>query len=128
MVWYDRAGKRLGTVGEPGGYGRPRLSPDQKQLAVDRAGSDIQNSAVWLFDLTRNTASRFTFHPGFNGLPIWSPDGSRIVFTSNWEGAFNLYQKAASGAGSEELILKASSNACASDWSRDGHFIVYEGE
>ena len=113
MVWYDRAGKRLGTVGEPGVYGRPRLSPDQKQLAVDRAGRDTQNAAVWLFDLTRNTASRFTFHPGMNGLPIWSPDGSRIVFTSNWEGAFNLYQKAASGAGSEELILKASSNACA---------------
>src|SRR5438445_3792599 len=81
MVWYDRAGKQLGTVGEPGGYGSPMLSPDQKQLAVDRARIAFQPEAIWLFDLTRNTASRFTFHPGINGFPIWSPDGSRIAFT-----------------------------------------------
>jgi Tol biopolymer transport system component len=126
MVWYDRAGKRLGTVGEPVGYGRPRISPNQKQLAVDRAGRGTLFEAVWLFDQTRNTKSRFTFHPGINGFPIWSPDGSRIVFTSNWEGSFNLYQKAVSGTGSEELLLKPSSNAWARDWSRDGQFIVYE--
>ena len=102
MVWYDRAGKRLGTVGEPGTYGVLKLSPDQKQLVVDRWEGTGSNVAVWVFDLIRNTTSRFTFHPGVNGRPIWSPDGSRIVFTSNWEGSFNLYQKAASGVGSEE--------------------------
>jgi Tol biopolymer transport system component len=128
MVWYDRAGKRLGTVGEPGISGVLKLSPDQKQLAVDRldrwegTGSNV---AVLVFDLIRNTTSRLTFHPGVSGFPIWSPDGSRIVFTSNWEGSFNLYQKPASGVGSEEQILKARS-AWPTDWSRDGHFIVYD--
>ena len=126
MVWYDRSGKRLGTVGEPGGYGLPRLSPDQKQLAVNIGGIDPQNSAVWLLHLTRNTTSRFTFHLGLSARPIWSPDGSRIVFTSGRDGGFNLYQKAASGVGIEELILKTGSDVRASDWSRDGHFIVYD--
>jgi eukaryotic-like serine/threonine-protein kinase len=72
------------------------------------------------------STSRFTFHPSVYRLPIWSPDGGRIVFASNREGAYNLYQKAASGAGSEEQILKASSNVVATDWSRDGQFIVYD--
>src|SRR5204862_5340667 len=75
MVWYDRAGKRLGTVGELGRYGPPRLSPDQKQLAVEREGIDNRHTSVWLFDLARNTASRFTFHPAESGVPLWSPDG-----------------------------------------------------
>ena len=79
MVWYDRAGKRLGTVGEPGIYGVLKLSPDQKQLVVDRWEGTGPNVAVLVFDLIRNTTSRFTFHPGVNGRPIWSPDGSRIV-------------------------------------------------
>jgi Tol biopolymer transport system component len=127
MVWYDRAGKRLGTVGEPGEYMLPRLSPDQKQLAVERYANDFQNSAVWLFDLVRNTASRFTFSSGVNGVPIWSPDGSRIVFNSSREkGILDLYQKATSGAGSEEQILTAGSNVLMPDWSRDGRFIAYE--
>jgi hypothetical protein len=127
MVWYDRAGRRLGTVGEPGQYvAGPRISSNQKLVAVERA--DNANSALWVFDLYRNTALRFTFHASTNRRPVWSPDGSRIVFSSNREGAFSLYQKAVSGESNEEQILKTGSSAFPFDWSRDGRFIVYAEE
>jgi Tol biopolymer transport system component len=126
LVWFDRTGKQLGTVGEAGSYlTGPTFSPDQRRLVIERRNKAAGNSDLWLFDLSRKTASRFTFDPGMSRGGIWSPDGSRIVFNSNREGAFNLYEKAASGIGGEEQILKANSNAFPYDWSRDGRFIVY---
>jgi Tol biopolymer transport system component len=56
---------------------------------------------------------------------VWSPDGSRIVFGSSRDGAWSLYQKSSSGAGSEEAILKSSERKYPSDWSLDGRFILY---
>jgi len=126
LAWFDHTGNLLGMVGEPGRYiNSPSLSPDQKRLIVERLGKDSENSDLWLFDLSRKTGSRFTFDPGVHRQPIWSPDGTRVVFASNREGVFKLYAKAANGIGGEQPILKANSDAFPWDWSRDGRFIVY---
>jgi Tol biopolymer transport system component len=84
------------------------------------------NVDIWLLDLARSSASRFTFDPSLDNSPLWSPDGSRIVFSSNREGNFNLYLKASNGLGSEELVLKSGQHKHPSDWSADGRFIVYD--
>jgi Tol biopolymer transport system component len=69
-------------------------------------------------------ATRFTFYPGINSFPVWSPDGSRIVWVSTREDGRNrFYQKAASGVGQEEPLLNIS--GVPYDWSRDGRFIIY---
>jgi len=75
--------------------------------------------------VTRRTWQRFTFDPGIDESPIWSPDGSHIVWTSYREGAGNLYRKAASGAGPEEALLRSAFRKRAVDWSADGRFILY---
>lgn len=124
LTWTDRSGKEVGLVGQPGNYIRPSLSPDGKRIVVD--GSDLQgNRDVWLFDLTSGNPTRFTFDPAQELFAVWSPDGSRIVFASDRQGPRNLYQRSATGAGKEELLLKTDLNAYASDWSDDGRFIVY---
>ena len=56
---------------------------------------------------------------------VWSPNGGRIVFASNRDGAFDLYQKVSTGAAGEELLLKSSENKYPTDWSSDGRFILY---
>lgn len=68
---------------------------------------------------------RFTFDPAGERDPIWSPDGSRIVFTSNRKGHFDLYQKSASGAGSEELLLESNIDKTPTGFSPDGRFLLY---
>ena len=83
LTWFDRAGTVLGTLGEPDGtMSFPRLSPDGRRVAVFR---NVQGNAdVWLLDGARS--SRFTFDGAEDIFPLWSSDGSRIVFRSSRTG------------------------------------------
>jgi Tol biopolymer transport system component len=125
LVWMDRSGKELGPVGPPGEYNNIRLSPDDKSIAFDRQGSSVRD--VWVLDLVRGVASRITYDPETDNLPIWSPDGQQVLFPSRKSGAFDLYIKAATGAGEEQLLVKMGTpRGWATDWSRDGRFVLYE--
>jgi serine/threonine protein kinase len=125
LTWFDRSGKQLGTVGPPGNYLQPRLSPDEKRAAFARRDSPAARPDIWVIELARGVASRLTSDPAADFLPVWSPDGSRIVFSSNREGSLNLYQKLSSGAGGEEELLKSPGQKQVVDWSPDGRFILY---
>jgi Tol biopolymer transport system component len=98
-LWFDRAGKQIGSLGEPGLYFNLALSPvDDKQVAVDRTDPQTRTNDIWLFDLTRNgVSSRFTTDPAGDSYPLWSPDAKRIVFASYRTGSWSLYEKSASG-------------------------------
>jgi Tol biopolymer transport system component len=60
-------------------------------------------------------------------MAAWSPSGSSVIFSSNRDGRSNLYQKPASGAGKEDLLLKSEDEKFPYDWSRDGRFLLYVG-
>ena len=125
LTWFDRSGKALGTVGPPAGTQWASISPDGARVAMDRRDA-ANNSDIWLLDLTRGAASRFTFGPQLNEWPIWSPDGSHIVFYSFRDGNGNPYQKASSGIGQEEVLDKDPRNNHVNDWSRDGRYLIEE--
>ena len=120
LTWYDRDGKVLGTIGEPGDYRDLALSPDGTRVAYRKRSG--QTSNIWLVDLSRSTSTRFTFGSTVDASPLWSPDGKRIVFRSGND----LYQKLASGVKDPELLLKSSAVAHADSWSRDGRFLLYD--
>ena len=125
LGWFDRAGKHLGIAGPAGDYQDLALSPDDSRVVASRLDPQSGNRDLWLIELDRNSASRFTFHVAMDQWPVWSPDGARIAFSSPREGPEGLYQKVASGAGSDELLLKPGARALANDWSRDGRHIVF---
>lgn len=127
LFWADRNGKQLELVGPPGIYNNMRLSPDEKRVVIDRRESTHSKEDVWVLDLGWGSTSRLTFDPSVDNLPIWSPDGGRIVFPSNRTGAFDLYQSSARIAGNEQLLLKLQTpTGWATDWSRDGRFILFQ--
>jgi Tol biopolymer transport system component len=57
--------------------------------------------------------------------PIWSPEGARLLFSSNRKGRFDLYEKPASGAEPERVVLESDQDKVAGSWSSDGRFVLY---
>jgi len=122
LTWFDRSGTARGTVGATDAtWGRPRVSPDGRRVAVGRTVQGNQD--IWLLDGTR--PSRFTFDSAIEDICIWSPDGTRIVFTSTRTGGGDLYQKLTSGTGMEELLVASDQVKTPSSWSADGRFVLY---
>ncbi|HTS26939.1 MAG TPA: protein kinase [Bryobacteraceae bacterium] len=126
LVWFDRSGKRLGTVGGVADYTNPAISPDGKRIAVGIRDPATARRDIWILDLEREAlASRFTFDPADDFNPFWSPDGARIAFSSDRRGARDLYVKNASGTGEDETLLASSFAKSLEDWSPDGRWLVY---
>jgi Tol biopolymer transport system component len=125
LAWLDSSGKPMGA---PFGtnYFEPRPSPDGKRVAVYIFDLQASNGDIWIHDLVRGVSTRFTFDPAADRMPVWSPDGSRIVFASNRKGPFDLYQKDSSGAGTETPLLETPSSKTPTDWSFDGRFLAYD--
>ncbi len=125
LVWFDRSGNRLQTVGErhrPAAWS-PSISPDHRRVAMYRTAGG--NTDIWVLDMDRGVPSRFTFDAAFDNTPIWSPDGVSIVFASGRDGPLNLYRKAVTGAADESPLLSSDRNKVPNDWSRDGRFLLY---
>jgi dipeptidyl aminopeptidase/acylaminoacyl peptidase len=125
LTWFDRQGKIAGTLGEPGLYRTLTISPDGERVAFERPDPQTQNRDIWLIEIADGTTTRLTSDPGWDAFPTWSPDGSRIVFTSNRGGVYDLYQKASSGTGTEELLYKSGESKGPTSWSPDGRFLIY---
>jgi hypothetical protein len=126
LQWFDRSGKRLGVVGEAADYSNPALSPDDRRLAVGIRDSQTKTRDIWILDLLRGTRTRMTFDPADDLDSIWSPDGTRIAFTSDRLGQRDIYQKLADGSGPEELLLGGKGGQKnVEDWSTDGKYLVY---
>jgi Tol biopolymer transport system component len=122
LVWVDHGGRKTGSLDGMDKVDTPRFSPDDKRFVVTRSERNVD---LWLSDVTGGNVTPFTFDPANDQFPVWSPDGSRIAWASNREGVFHLYEKAASGAGQDALLLKSDYFKFPTDWSRDGRFIIY---
>jgi Tol biopolymer transport system component len=124
MTWFDRSGRKLGTLGEASIFPNPALSPDEKSVAICRMESG--NRDLWILDAASGAGRRLTFDPGDDCGAAWSPDGKRIVFYSDRRGVRELYVKRVDGSGDDELLLASPNFALHSEsWSADGRFLSY---
>ena len=126
LTWVDRAGRQLGTIGEPAVYQSLALSSDERRVAVAFASGTPENLDIWILDISGGGQTRLTFDPGLDSAPLWSPDDSRIVFQASGEGFPALRQKRVDGTTSDEPLLAPGAGATfATDWSADGRYVIY---
>ena len=84
LVWVDRQGREMPIPAPPRAYLYLRPSLDGTRVAVS-AGDQEQD--LWIWDLARTTLTRATFDAAFDSYPVWTPDGRRVVFSSDRAGA-----------------------------------------
>jgi len=127
LTLFDRTGKILGTVGEPGDYSNVAFSPDGKRVVATRNGAPAGSQNLWMMDLARDTSTRFTFDSGSDIYPVWSPDGNRVAFASSRSGVFQMFQKLSNGGDGDESLFKSDSLLFPLSWSDDGRFLLFGG-
>jgi len=104
------------------GYLHPRLSPDGNRIAVEiqtATGADI-----WITDLRERTTERLT-REGFNNRPEWTPDGTRILYTSTRQPADALWLQPADGSAGATLVVQDSNPIREGVVTPDGQSVVY---
>jgi Tol biopolymer transport system component len=122
LTWFDRHGSPLGTIGQPGVIWAPRVAPDNVTVAFTRF--DTGPGEIRLYEPSRGEY-QFTTNATSPVQPVWSSSGDRLAFVGLEGGGWALSQKAASGAGNEELLDKGETSAETLDWSRDNKYLFF---
>jgi len=127
LTWFDRAGKKTGVVGTPGGYADLALSPDGKRLAVARDDPRVGSPDLWVIELQRGTATRLTFMPSQENGASWTRSGDAVMFTGDHLGPRTIFRKAASGVGAEEAVLRKQSatTETVEEVTPDGKYLLF---
>jgi Tol biopolymer transport system component len=125
LTWLDRFGRVAGKVGDAHRFGGTvRLSPDQQRVIVDETDADGRADDIWIFNVSRPLATRFTFDPAGEFAGLWSADGSKVVFTSMRTGMGDLYEADAATPTNVKRITSLADQLAASSWTRDGAWIL----
>jgi Tol biopolymer transport system component/tRNA A-37 threonylcarbamoyl transferase component Bud32 len=123
LTWYDRQGRRMGTLGDVGGYLNPQISPDDSRVVLQKADGDI-----WLLERARGIAGRLTRGSPLHSryiTPIWSADGSRVAYSADSRATgFDIFSRLANGTGDEEQISSAPGEDLPLGSTRDGKRIL----
>jgi Tol biopolymer transport system component len=122
VYWVDRLGARNAIGLPPNGYIYARLSPDGSKIALDARGSD---HGIVIWNIARGAATRLPSDAPLDGQPIWMPDSTRIVFTSQRKGVGDLYVQAVDGSGSAEQIVTSQNQLRAYAVSKDGDRLIF---
>jgi Tol biopolymer transport system component len=122
LAWVDRTGKEEPLAAPPHAYQHPRLSPDGTRVAL--ASTDQEND-LWIWDLRRATLTNLTLDPRQDFFPVWTPDGRRIIFSSNRSGQNNLWWQAADGTGAAERLTTSTNPQLVTGITPDGTAVVF---
>ena len=125
LVWFDLRGNQLGTVGAPGDYSGPALSPAEDRIAVALNDRQTNSRDLWIFPLNSDKGVRLTADSFDDLNPVWTPDGKWIIYSSERSGMRNIYRTAADGTGAPEPVLESNRTKNVEDISRDGKQLMF---
>jgi serine/threonine-protein kinase len=120
VVWLDSSGKMSPLIATPSLYGEPRFSPDGRRLALTMTTSSGTN--IFSYDLQRETMTQLTFG-GHADVPVWTPDGKHMAFTSGND--YEIWWIHADGSGEPQRILEAKNPVVPWSFSPDGRRLAY---
>ena len=120
LMLVSRSGQATPLTADSKAFGNPRFSPDGRRVAVDITEPSGSRRDVWVLDLAQRVWSRLTTN-GISDRPIWTPDGRRLVYSSNDD----LWWIAADGSSRPESLLVAAGSRFAGSVTPDGRTVVF---
>ncbi|MEO6463646.1 MAG: protein kinase, partial [Candidatus Eisenbacteria bacterium] len=126
LAWLDRAGQETGTIDVPiDNWDEVAVAPDGRRAVVGKTGSE--GYELWLLEIRRSTMTKLTFDRFDNTGPVWSTDGSEIIYSSNRAGVRDLYRRHLD-VGDRDAMFHHSAVQFkdAGDWTPDGQWVVME--
>jgi eukaryotic-like serine/threonine-protein kinase len=122
LVWVDRQGREEPIPAPVRPYFTPQVNPADGRVLLTVADQDVD---LWVWEPPRRTLARLTFTPGLDVYPLWTPDGRRVVFSSEREGTRNLFWQAADGAGEVERLTHSPNTQYSTAVSPDGSRVIF---
>ena len=95
-----------------------RISPDGSTIAFTYKGD------IFTVPAKGGMATRLTSTDAYEAAPVWSPDGSRIAFSSDREGSADVFVMPAKG-GEATRLTSNSANETPEAFTPDGKSVVY---
>ena len=123
MAVFNRSGSQITAIEGTQSVQEGAFSPDNSMIAYSTVSQQKRNENIWVYDISRKLSIRLTFSPKFENDPIWSPDGKKIIYTSDHGGGRGIFIKNADGTGDERKLLSYGSDIFATSWTRDGKWI-----
>jgi len=127
LTLFDRDGKTIKAVGQPGRFGVVRFSPDGKRLMIVKNDPQTGNNNIWVLDIESGKTTAITNETLPINSPVWSGDGKQIAYVLNKDSYSSVYRKAADGTGTAELLFRYTPGAGVglTDWSPDSKFLTF---
>lgn len=125
LTWYDRSGKRLGTVGEPfqAGNSAPSLSPDGKSVVINYLHDAIGD--IGIVDLATGKLTVVSDNAANDLAPIWASDGASVLFSSKRTNTIETYIQAVGKPTPAEKVFTNIGLRHPMDMTRDGRYLFY---
>ena len=123
LVWVDRHGETQRLDVPPKAFVDLRLSPDGKRLAVEVWGE--QRAEILIYDFERKNPTSIAAEV-YNGFPVWTPDGERVIFGSLRVGEVNnLYWASADGTATPQRLTHSDRSQYPYSVSPDGRILAF---
>jgi len=93
---------------------------------LEPSGSDVDNNDLIVIKTGGGGERDITNNAGVDDAqPNWSPDGSRIAFTSNRDGDYEIYTARPDGSHVHQLTVNADFFDGRPNWSPDGKKLAF---
>ena len=96
----------------------PDISRDGKLVAFSYMGD------IWTVETIGGTARDVTSHPAHDIIPVFSPDGRSLAFSSNRHGSYDVYVVPVQGGRPRRLTLDSAADMVCG-WTPDGKNILF---
>lgn len=125
LLWFDRAGERLGAIGPVADHGNLELSPDDTRVAVAVKDRGRNTRDIWIYDTENGDRTRFTSEAADENWLIWSPDGNRVLLNSFAPDRLVLLDAPVGDGTAGTPRLDGADGVWPVSWSPDGRFVLY---